>query len=148
MKIAKIQSSGKKGTQNAALFIAQMRGIPVTGYHPYGAECQYKDIQEAPSSKEEQSVIWNVRDAHATLFIGDLTLSPMASLAYEVAESYGRPNLISNNSKEIIRWLDRLGEEITLNITGPDATEDALSERKTKLILEKVLSHYDAIFIV
>lgn len=148
MKIAKIQSSGKKGTESAALAAAQMRGIPVTGYHPYGTECKYKDIQSAPSSKEEQSVIWNVRDSHATLFLGDISISPMANLAYEVAENYDRPNLISSNSKEIIRWLDHLGEEITLNISGPDATEDALSERKTKLILEKVLSHYDAIFIL
>ena len=148
MKIAKIQSSGIKGTESAALAVAQKRGIPVTGYRPLNAKCQFQNVKETPSTKTEQSVIWNVRDSHATLLLGNLDESPMASLALEVAQNYDRPHLQSNNSREIIHWLNKLGEEITLNVVGPNSEEDALSEAKTKVLLEKVLSHFDAIFVL
>ena len=148
MKIAKVNTRGKKGTEISACKSAKKRGLPLSGYRPKGSECEFEDIKETPFKKEEQSVIWNARDSHATLVIGPIENSPMSELSYEVAETFGRPVLISESSEEIIKWLSKLGEELTLNITGPNEEEDEKSSLRAKKIMEKVLAHFDATLLM
>ena len=147
MKIAKIQSSGKDGTEKAAISAAKKAGITIVGWKPKKSESKAKELKETPSTKEEQSTIWNVRDSHATLIFEPMDISPAASLAYEVAESYARPYVISDNVDEIKHWIDTLGEEITLNIIGPSEEEYKGISKKVKEVLTEVFAIYNAFFL-
>ena len=147
MKISKIQSSGLEGAEKAAFSAAKKVGIPIIGWQPKDGPCVKKEIKETPSIKPEQSIIWNVRDSHATLIIGLTGDSDAASLSYEVAESYRRPVLISTEPAEIVKWLNTLGDELILNVTGPNKKEDKSIDRKTKTILGKVFEFYDSMLL-
>lgn len=147
MKIAKIQSSGKEGAEKAALMAANKIGISITGWKPKKSEVKRKELKETPSTKEEQSIIWNVRDSHATLIIEPMDVSSAASLAYEVAESFGRPYIISDDAEDIIHWLNTLDEEITLNVTGPSENESKGITKKTREILAEVFATFDSFLL-
>ena len=147
MKIAKIQSRGKEGAEKAALTAAKKVGIAITGWKPKNSNVKRKELTDTPSTKEEQSIIWNVRDSHATLIFEPYDDSLECSLAYEVAESYARPYIISDDFEEIKHWMDSLGEEITLNVTGPSEEECKGISKKVKSIMSKIFAAYD-VFIL
>lgn len=125
MKIAKIQTSGRSGVEQAAIKAAQKAGIPVVGWRPKDSEEAAPKILETPSTKEEQSIIWNVRDSHASFILDPYEDSKACDLALEVADSYGRSYIVSDEVEDVIYWLNRLEEEITLYVTGPKEREHA-----------------------
>lgn len=144
MKIAKVMTSGVKGAESGAIIAAQKAGITITGWRSKGSETDYPQLQETSSAKEEQSVIWNVRDSHATLIIKPVSKYLYPNLALEVADSYKRPVCVSDDPSRIINWLNKLGEELVLNVIGPNEKELEGSERATKKIMDAVFAYYNS----
>ena len=147
MKIAKIQVSGKEGAEQAAIEAAKKTCVQVSGWKPKGSKVEEKGIFETLSSKEEQATQWNVRDSHATLVIDPYERSKSASLAYEIAESFNRSYIISDEYEDILYWLDAQEEEITLNIVGPTEEEEEGITKKVEDLLVDVFSYYNAIVL-
>ena len=139
MKIAKIRSSGFEGTEKAALDAAKKMKIMIVGWIPKEYPAAYEELKETKSSKKEQSTIWNVRDSHATLIIGPIENFMHLNLALEVADSYGRPVCVSDNKKQIMAWLSKLGEELTLNVIGPSEEEIEGAYFSTRKLITDIL---------
>lgn len=144
MKIARIVSSGTPGTESAALKAAAETGIATGGWKAKDSPSDEFGLSETPSTKKEQSTIWNIRDSHATLVIEPVGNYLHSNLAAEVAESYGRPVLVSGDIGEMISWLNRLGDELTLNIMGMDEEMFEGVERSSHRLIKKILNHCNA----
>lgn len=144
MKIAKIQTSGRDGVEQAAIKAAQKAGIPVVGWRPKDSEEIAPKILETPSTKEEQCIIWNVRDSHASLILDPYEDSKACDLALEVADTYGRSYIVSDETEDMIYWLNRLEEEITLYITGPKEKEHKGITEDAKEIFTDIFNTFNA----
>src|SRR5215471_13863921 len=141
----KIISGGQTGVDQAALRVAESRGLELGGWCPPGMVCESGPIPERFPLREtpgERSVRardvprslrteWNVRDSDATLVLRRLipTLhshsDPGTTWTFECAILYGKPLLLCDVSKpadanvKIVRtWLDSL-KVGTLNVAGP-----------------------------
>lgn len=150
-KIAFIMSGGQTGVERAALEFARENEIPISGWcpqngwaedtpNPPGLKTHFPELKETPSSDTAQQAQWNVRDSHLTLIIypGTEALSGNASVAEKAAREMGRPLLKVWNADSafaVAAWLMAFGEGLTLNITGPSASEWPQAHRTaTKLL--------------
>lgn len=137
-KIAFIRTGGQTGVERAALDFAGEHGIPILGWCPTngwaedmptapGIRALFPELQEIPSGDAAQQTWWNVRDSHATLIInpGKPSFSDRASVTEKAAKEMHRPLLEvwdENSAPEVVAWLMTLGDGITLNVTGPEAS--------------------------
>ena len=67
------------------------------------------------------------------------------SVTEQAAREMGRPYLevrSGKNAPEVIAWLKTLGNELTLNIGGPRASECPDAYKKTVKILEAVIEEF------
>lgn len=142
MKINKIQSRGIDGAELAALETAKLYAIIITGYKHKDAPDVFKELTSVPTISQEPAIIWNVRDSHATLIVKGEKESKDAEYAKEIAEIYGRPYIESDSIKDIKEWLNRQGEELTLNVIGPSKEEDPTIYDKTKELLEILFMYF------
>ncbi len=133
MPIVKIISGGQTGVDRAALDVASDAGIKVGGWCPAGRRAEDGPIpdryrlQETPTEDYSLRTEWNVRDADATLILVESQpLTGGTELTRQLAQSYGRPVIISNvfgaDVREVRRRLDRLGVSV-LNVAGPRESE-------------------------
>lgn len=144
MKLIRIVSSGTPGAEHAALRAAKNAGIISNGWKEKNSDKGDFGLKETPSTRKEQSTIWNIRDSHATLIIDPIGEYLHTNLALEVAEVYGRPVLVSSDPNEIVSWLNKLGDELTLNVMG--MSEDLFEgiENASFRLMKKVLNHLNA----
>lgn len=154
-KIASIRTGGQTGVDRAVLFIARKYNIPIVGWCPKngwaedmprspGIRALYPELKETPEEDVSQRTKWNVRDSHATLIISPKLskFSKGTNLTEQTAKEYKRPYLEVGSEEDIdkiIDWLNTLGNELTLNIGGPRASECPEAYNITINILEKVL---------
>lgn len=154
-KIASIRTGGQTGVDRVALFIARKYNIPIVGWCPKngwaedmprspGISALYPELKETPEEDVSQRTKWNVRDSHATLIISPKLskFSKGTNLTEQTTKEYKRPYLEVGSEEDIdkiIDWLNTLGNELTLNIGGPRASECPEAYNITINILEKVL---------
>ncbi len=154
-KIAFLRTGGQTGVDRAALDFARENDLSILGRCPkngraedmptapgIGALCP--ELQETPPDDAAQQARWNVRDSHATLVIDPRTLSSSdgMSVAAQAAKEMGRPLLVvrhEQNAYDIVTWLMMLGNELTLNIDGPSASECPEAYQIAKKILEEAI---------
>lgn len=99
--IEKIISGGQPGAARAALDWAIARGIAHGGWCPKGRKVhdgeldnRYELLEETPSSHDEQSKEWNIRDSDGTVvFTLEPELHSHALKASEIALKLARPCL-------------------------------------------------------
>ena len=153
-KIAFIRTGGQTGVDRAALDFARNHNIPIVGWCPKngwaedmtyspGIRALYPELKETPEEDVSQRTKWNVRDSHATLIIRPKgsKLSKGTSLTEQTAKEYKRPYLEVNSEEDIdkiIDFLNKLGNELTLNIGGPRESECPEAYQIATNILEKV----------
>lgn len=153
-KIAFIRTGGQTGVDRAALDFARKNNIPIVGWCPKngwaedmqnypGVRTFYPELKETPEEDVSQRTKWNVRDSHATLIISpkQSKISNGTNLTEQTAKEYKRPYLEVNDEKDIDKvfdFLNKLGNEITLNIGGPRESECSEAYQITTNILEKV----------
>ena len=141
----KIISGGQTGVDQAALRVAESRGLESGGWCPPGRVCESGRIpdrfplRETPEERSGNAkdvprslrTEWNVRDSNATLILRQLIPTehfhsdPGTTWAFECAILYGKPLLLcdvdepADRNVNIVRtWLDSL-EVQTLNVAGP-----------------------------
>lgn len=157
-KIAYIRSGGQTGVDRAALDTARKFNIPIVGWCPKngwaedmpeapGIRALFPELKETPSEDVAQRTRWNARDSHATLIINPKLseYSSGTSVTEQAAREMGRPYLevrSGKNAPEVIAWLKTLGNELTLNIGGPRASECPDAYKKTVKILEAVIEEF------
>ena len=153
-KITFIRTGGQTGVDRAALDFARKHNISIVGWcpkngwaedmpHSPGIRAFYPELKETPEEDVTQRTKWNVRDSHATLFISpkNSILSRGTNLTKQTAKEYKRPYLEVKNAEDIdkiIDFLNKLGNELTLNIGGPRESECPEAYQITTNILEKV----------
>ena len=153
-KIAFIRTGGQTGVDRAALDFARKNNIPIVGWCPKngwaedmqnspGVKTFYPELKETPEEDVSQRTKWNVRDSHATLIISpkQSKISNGTNLTEQTAKEYKRPYLEVNDEEDIDKvfdFLNKLGNEITLNIGGPRESECSEAYQITTNILEKV----------
>ena len=153
-KIAFIRTGGQTGVDRAALDFARKHNISIVGWCPKNGRAEdmthsprirvlYPELQETPEEDVSQRTKWNVRDSHATLIIRPKgsKLSKGTSLTEQTAKEYKRPYLEVNSEEDIdkiIDFLNKLGNELTLNIGGPRESECPEAYQIATNILEKV----------
>ena len=154
-KITFLRTGGQTGVDRAVLEFARKHNISIIGWcpkngwaedmsHSPGIRALYPELKETPEEDVSQRTKWNVRDSHATLIINPILskFSRGTSLTEQTAKEYKRPFLEINreeDSDKIVKWLDTLGNELTLNIGGPRESECPEAYQITINILEKVL---------
>lgn len=146
MKIANIKNSGTSGTESGVINAAKSVSVNVCGWKSKGSEVNNKSIIETPLSSIEQCIIWNTRDSHATLILNedeDINSFFTTALAYDIASVYERPVKISDNPNTIIKWLNTLGEELTIHVIGPSEKEKQGSEKHSNEVISKVFKYFD-----
>ena len=141
----KIISGGQTGVDQAALRVAESRGLELGGWCPPGRVCESGRIPDRfplRETTEERSgrardvprslrTEWNVRDSDATLILRRLIPAeqfhsgPGTTWTFECAVHYGKPLLLSDvrepadtNVNIVCVWLDSLKVR-TLNVAGP-----------------------------
>lgn len=138
-RIARIRSGGQTGADRGALDAARKLGVPICGWCPSGGLAEdfpeppgllasYPELTESASGGYAERTTWNVRDSHATLIIAPAGLKPSSGteLTARRARQMGRPYLVISSLSQmpdVIRWLDGLGSELTLNVAGPRESE-------------------------
>jgi len=137
-KIASIRSGGQSGVDRAALDAARAAGIKIEGWVPKGGwaeDCptppgvlvQYPELQPTTTSDVEHRTKLNVIDSHATLILAPLELrtSPGTLLTVRTAQRHHRPYSVSSldDLADVLKWIDELPNELTLNIAGPRESE-------------------------
>ena len=153
-KIAFIRTGGQTGVDRAALDFARKYNIPIVGWCPKngwaedmlcapGIRALYPELKETTEEDVSQRTKWNVRDSHATLLISpkNSILSRGTNLTKQTAKEYKRPYLEVKNAEDIdkiIDFLNKLGNELTLNIGGPRESECPEAYQITINILERV----------
>lgn len=153
-KIAFIRTGGQTGVDRAALDFAKKHNISIVGWCPKngwaedmpcspGIRMLYPELKETPEEDVARRTKWNVRDSHATLIISpkNSRLSKGTDLTKQTAKEYKRPYLEVKSEEDvdkIIDFLNTLGDELTLNIGGPRASECPEAYQITTNILEKV----------
>ena len=153
-KIAFIRTGGQTGVDRAALDFARKNNIPIVGWCPKngwaedmqnspGVRTFYPELKETLEEDVSQRTKWNVRDSHATLIISpkQSKISNGTNLTEQTAKEYKRPYLEVNDEEDIDKvfdFLNKLGNEITLNIGGPRESECSEAYQITTNILEKV----------
>ena len=153
-KIAFIRTGGQTGVDRAALDFARKHNISIVSWcpkngraedmtHSPGIRVLYPELQETPEEDVSQRTKWNVSDSHATLIISPRgsKLSKGTNLTEQTAKEYKRPYLEVNSEEDIdkvIDFLNKLGNELTLNIGGPRESECPEAYQITTNILEKV----------
>lgn len=154
-KIAFIRTGGQTGVERAALDFAGKHGIPILGWCPMngwaedmptapGIRALFPDLEEMPSDDAVQQARWNVRDSHATLIINPKkpSFSDDASVTEKAAKELKRPLLEVWNERsasEVVAWLMTLGDGLTLNVTGPKASDCPKAYETAKRILGGML---------
>ncbi len=150
-KIAFIRTGGQTGVDRAALDFARENKLSILGWCPKngwaedmptapGVRAIFPELQETPSDDVAQRTRWNVRDSHATLIIDPRAASSSdgTSVTAQMAKEMQRPLWVVRNEKsasEIVAWLMMLGDELTLNIAGPRASECTEAYQIAKRIL-------------
>ena len=153
-KIAFIRTGGQTGVDRAALDFARKNNISIVGWCSKngwaedmpcspGIRTLYPELKETPEEDVSQRTKWNVRDSHATLIISpkNSILSRGTNLTKQTAKEYKRPYLEVKNAEDIdkiIDFLNKLGNELTLNVGGPRESECPEAYQITTNILEKV----------
>ena len=152
-KIAFIRTGGETGVDRAALDVARKFNIKIVGWcpkngwvedmpHSPGIRLFYPELKETPKKDVSQRTKWSVRDSHATLIINPKLskFSKETNLTELVAKEYKRPYLEveSEDIDKIIDFLNKLGNELTLNIGGPRESECPKAYQIATNILEKV----------
>lgn len=155
-KIAYICSGGQTGVDRAALDCAKKHKVNIVGWCPKNGWAEdfltapgltkvYKELKETPSSETKQRTYWNVRDSHATLIImpKSSSMSGGTNLTEEAAKHYKKPYLVVSSIEDIdliFAWLNTIGDEITLNVGGPRASECPSAYSIAFSIVEKILT--------
>ena len=150
-KIAFIRTGGQTGVDRAALDFARKNKLPFLGWCPKngwaedmptapGIRALFPELQETPSDDVAQRTRWNVRDSHATLIINPRTSasSDGTSVTVKAAKEMCRPLLEvwdEKSAPEVVAWLMTLGNELTLNVAGPRASECPDAYKIAKRIL-------------
>lgn len=133
MRIAKIISGGQTGVDRAALDVAIALELKAGGWCPAGRRAEDGTIPEryslveTPTDDYAERTEWNVRDADATLIlVGGQPLQAGTELTLRLAQSYGRPVIVSNVFEDDVegvrRRLSRWGGSV-LNVAGPRESE-------------------------
>lgn len=160
----KIISGGQTGVDQAALRVAESRGLELGGWCPPGRVCESGRIPDRfplRETNQERSdgardiprslrTEWNVRDSDATLILRRLIPKeqlhgdPGTTWAFECAVLYGKPLLLSgvdepaDTNVNIVRtWLNSLKVR-TLNVAGPAETAQPGIGRLAEEFLLKV----------
>ena len=155
-KITFIRTGGQTGVDRAALDFARKHNISIVGWcpkngwaedmpHSPGIRALYLELKETPEEDVLQRTKWNVRDSHATLIINPKLskISKGTNLTEQTAKEYKRPYLEVNSEEDIdkiIDFLNKLGNELTLNIGGPRESECPEAYQIATNILEKVFN--------
>ncbi len=155
-KIAFIRTGGQTGVDRAALDFAKENKLPILGWCPKngwaedmptapGIRALFPELQETPSDDVAQRTRWNVRDSHATLIINPRTSasSDGTSVTVKAAKEMRRPLLEvwdEKSAPEVVAWLMTFGNELTLNVAGPRASECPEAYKMAKRILEGMVS--------
>lgn len=152
--IARIVSGGQSGVDRAALDFAVARDIAYGGWVPRGGRSEdladppgvlgrFPELKETPTSDTSERTEWNVRDSDATLIVRPVdVVSPGTDATEAAAARLGRPHLVTDGSSpnEVAAWLLGLGNDITLNIAGPRASEWTEGFDVTTMLLTHVLA--------
>lgn len=141
-KIKRIRSGGQTGCDRAALDVARVLGIPITGWAP--ARGWAEDMEDGRSLTDlypelssvdtEKDGIWlrterNVRESDATLIIyPKKSMSFGTDFTAELADRYDKPFHIASledpsEEKSTLSWLNALPDGIELNVAGPRESE-------------------------
>lgn len=151
MRIAKIVSGGQTGADRAALDVARERGLAYGGWCPAGGWAEdhprppgllaaYPCLRETPSADPAERTRRNVRDSDATLVVARTgARSPGTDLTIETAARLGRPCLVTTDADAALMWLSSLGDELTVNVAGPRASEDPGISATTRSLLAGIL---------
>lgn len=159
----KLISGGQTGVDQAALRVAELRGLELGGWCPPGRACESGRIPDRfplRETTEERSVRakdvprslrteWNVRDSDATLVLRRLIpiqqsqSDPGTTWTFECAVLYGKPLLLCDVGKledtnpSIVRtWLDSLNIQ-TLNVAGPaESTQPGIGPMAEAFLLK------------
>ena len=153
-KIAFIRSGGQTGVDRAALDMARKHDIPIVGWCPKngwaedmptspGIMTLFPELKETPQSDVAQRTRWNVRDSHATLIINPYraNFSSGTSATEQTAIEMKRPYFEAKSCDkvfDIVKWLNDLGNELTLNIAGPRASECPDGYEITVKLMEEI----------
>lgn len=155
-RIARIRSGGQTGADRGALDAARELGVPICGWCPPGGLAEdfpeppgllaaYPELTEGASEGYAERTAWNVRDSHATLIVAPAGLKPSSGtvLTARRARQMGRPCLVISDSSqvpEVVRWLDGLGSELTLNVAGPRESQTPGTYAITREVIRQLLS--------
>ena len=158
-KIARIVSGGQTGVDRAALDTAKAYGLETGGWCPRGGlaeDCPdppgvltlYPELKETPSRDVNQRTVRNVRDADATLLIYPANAaSGGTDLTEQTAVRLNKPFLRVTGEKsaaEVVRWLEALGDDLTLNVAGPRESECPGVYQAARSLLERVFEEVGA----
>ncbi|MFV0287482.1 MAG: YpsA SLOG family protein [Demequina sp.] len=129
--IARVIAGGQTGVDRGALDAAIAMKVVHGGWCPAGGTAEdkpyapgvlidYPGLKPTMSDDPEIRTRLNVRDAHATLVIGDPERSPGAARAVSAAAELRRPCLVTPDSpSEAFAWLEGIGRELLVNVAGP-----------------------------
>lgn len=155
-RIARIRSGGQTGADRGALDAARELGVPICGWCPQGGLAEdfpqppgllaaYPELTEGTSEDYAERTAWNVRDSHATLIVAPAGLRPSSGtlLTARCARQLGRPCLVLSDLTQlpdVIRWLDEVGDELTLNVAGPRESQTPGTYALTREVVRQLLS--------
>lgn len=133
--IARIIAGGQTGVDRGALAAAIASCVVHGGWVPAGGIAEDKPYAPGvlidfpglkPTMSDDPAIRTrlNVRDAHATLVLGDPTLSPGTRRAIATAAELGRPCLVDPATpQDAYGWLGGIGRELVVNVAGPRESE-------------------------
>jgi hypothetical protein len=133
-KVYWVISGGQTGVDRAALDVAKSLRIRTAGWcpredrkEPTGLLKLYPELRETPLGDARQCAEWNVRDSHATMIIKPKYCKSEGTLiANNIAIILKRPILVVSVDEDVtsvVTWIQNIGDEITLNIAGPNESE-------------------------
>ena len=155
-RIARIRSGGQTGADRGAFDAARELDVPICGWCPPGGLAEdfpkppglllsYPELTEGASEGYAERTAWNVRDSHATLIIAPAGLKPSSGteLTARCARQMGRPCIVISDISQVsdvLRWLDGLGSELTLNVAGPRESETPGTYALAREVVRQLLS--------
>ena len=140
--------------ERGALDAARESGITICGWCPKDGcaeDCpvppgvleSYPELRETPMANQKQKAEWNIRDSHATVIIRPQNcVSAGTDYAEKMCKEYNRPRFVARGMAEIPElkaWLNLWGDGLTVNITGPKASEAGVGYLLSKRMVRELL---------